>query len=256
MDSHGLLSCILLSCIASSYCGSFGGSGVAQQTCGTERFYCPYSAQQFGQCLPRARRCTGSDICSNPNTGTEDQCYEDLHNPGRYFVILAHARLFSRSRKRSSSLKLEHQFITYRGFTYEFGLSYGVQVLDIADPSYKYEGGREVKYTEVVGTSSCTWEDAKMFVQSWRNNKKYHFLTSNCQAFAKALADTLLHSPCARSRKRRQVDSSKLEGYIDGQLRNCSLVCCSVGTERSHSYPLASNGFMMSVLVVALLIVH
>ena len=253
MDRHALLPYILLSCIASTYGGSIGGYGPASQTCGTERFYCPYSAQQ---CLPRAQRCTGSSVCSNPRTNTEENCDEDPRDPGHYIVKLSHAKLgFWGLRKRSLNLKLEHQFITFRGFTYEFGSSYGVQVLDIADPKYKYEGGQKVKSTEEVGTSSCTWEDADMFVQSWRSNVKYGLLTTNCQAFAKALADTLLHSPCSESRKRRQVNSSEVEWYIKGQLRNCSLVCCNVITEHSHSYQLATNGFTMFAIVAALLIV-
>ena len=253
MDSYKLLLCVLLSCIASNYSSSSSGAGVAPQTCGTDRFYCQYSAQQ---CLPRTQRCTGSNVCNNPNTGAEELCNEDPQNPRHYFVQLAHANLGSSgSRKRSSGLNLrfEHQFITYRGFTYEFGSSYGVQVLDIADPIYKYAGGRDVKRTEIVGSSSCTMEDANTFVEYWRNDKEYNLITNNCQDFACALQDTLLYGPCAQSRKRRQVDNSDLRQYIDKQLRNCSLVCCE---ERSYSSQLTTDGFMTTtVMIMTLLIV-
>ena len=253
MESYKLFLCVLLSCIASNYSSSSSGAGVAPQTCGTDRFYCQYSTQQ---CLPRTQRCIGSNVCNNPNTGAEELCNEDPQNPGHYFVELAHANLgFSGSRKRSSGLNLrfEHQFITYRGFTYEFGSSYGVQVLDIADPIYKYAGGRDVKSIEPVGSSSCTMEDANLFVEHWRNDEEYSLIFNNCQDFASALQDTLLHSPCAQSRKRRQVDNSDLRQYIDRQLRNCSLVCCE---ERSYSSRLTTDGFVtMSVMITTLLIV-
>lgn len=68
------------------------------------------------QCLPRTQRCTGSNVCNNPNTGAEELCGEAPQNPGQYSVKLGHANLgFSGSRKRSSglNLRLEHQFITH-----------------------------------------------------------------------------------------------------------------------------------------------
>lgn len=252
MDSYKLLLCVLLSCVASNYSTSSGGPGVAPQTCGTDRFYCRYSAQQ---CLPRTQRCIESNVCNNPNTGAEELCNEVPRNPGHYFVELAHANLgLSGSRKRSSGLNLrpEHQFITYRGFTYEFGSSYGVQVLDIADPIYKYAGGRDVKSTEIVGSSSCTMEDANMFVEFWRNDEEYNLITNNCQDFACALQDVLLYGPCTQSRNRRQVDNNDLRQYIDRQLRNCSLVCCE---ERSHSSKLTTDGFTTISIITTLLIV-
>lgn len=252
MDSYKLLLCVLLSCIASNYSTSSGGPGVAPQTCETNQFYCQYSAQQ---CLPRTQRCIGSNVCNNPNTGAEELCNEVSQNPGHYFVQLAHANLgLSGSRKRSSGLNLrpEHQFITYRGFTYEFGSSYGVQVLDIADPIYKYAGGRDVKSTEIVGSSSCTMEDANMFVEFWRNDEEYNLITNNCQDFACALQDVLLYGPCTQSRNRRQVDNNDLRQYIDRQLRNCSLVCCE---ERSHSSKLTTDGFTTISIITTLLIV-
>ena len=254
MESYKLFLCVLLSCIASNYSSSSNGPGVAPQTCGTNRFYCQYSTQQ---CLPRTQRCIGSNVCNNPNTGAEELCNEDPQNPGYYIVELGRANLgFLGSRKRSTddqSSILEHQFITYRGFNYEFGKSYRVQILDIAVPIYKYAGGRDVKSTKPVCPSSCTMEDANLFVEYWRNDRKYNFITNNCQHFACALQDTLLHSPCAQGRKRRQVDDNDLRQYIDRQLRNCSLVCCE---ERSYSSRLTTDGFVtMSVMITTLLIV-
>ena len=136
---------ILLSvCIRSSHPHAVerSSSGIAPQTCGADNvnFYCPYDLMD--RCKPRNQRCTGSNVCINPATMTEDECLET--RPGEYRVQLGHAKLTdsSSSKKRSLRLKLEHQFIiTFRGFTYEFGKSYGVQVLDIIDPMYKYLNG-------------------------------------------------------------------------------------------------------------------
>ena len=136
-------------------------AGVAPQTCGTDNtnFYCPYD----GMCKPRSQRCTpGSRICDNPANTMEEGCLSDTSPPGEYIIKLGHAELgLSGSRKR---IILEHRFITFRGFTYEFGSSYGVQILDITDPMYKYINGQGLNSNgiETLGSSYCTWEDANM----------------------------------------------------------------------------------------------
>ena len=113
-----------------------GGAGVADQTCdGTSKanskFYCPYDEQ----CKARSLRCVGANVCNNPATNSEEGCYE-TSIPGKYRVRLGHSTFII---PKTISGGVEHQFIEYRGFTYEFGGTYGVQILDTADPLY-YQG--------------------------------------------------------------------------------------------------------------------
>ena len=217
---------------SSSSSSSSGGAGVAPQTCGTDNrnFYCRYDPNE--RCKPRYQRCTGSNICNNPATMMEDGCLETT-NPGEYNVQKGHTKLgssFSSRKRFEIHLKYEHQFITFRGFTYEFGKSYAAQILDITDPKYKYRNGLNgLKRIETLGPSYCSWEDANMFVDKW--NKKYRVFTHNCQHFAAAMSKTLLKGPCNRFgnaalRSKRQDSNDELAQYIDMQLRNCSLVCC------------------------------
>ena len=138
---------------------SSSGDGIAPQTCGTDNtnYYCPVDRL----CKPRSQRCTHANVCNNPDTNTEDGCYETSIS-GLYNVQLGHAKLGFFGSKQYA---LEHQFIIYRGFAYEFGKSYGVQILDTADPQYKYRNGMDLnsKGIEVVGSGYCTWEDATSF---------------------------------------------------------------------------------------------
>ena len=192
----------------------------------------------------------GSDICNNPNTMTEDDCSE-TSNPGQYYVLLGHAELFdSFGKKRSLNLALEHQFVTFRGFTYEFGKSYGVQVLDISDPIYKYINGQGLNSDgiERIGSSYCSWEDANMVVEMWKS-VEYSLFTSNCQTFAAVMSDVLINGPCNRiaaSRGKRQDSNAELSQYIDQQLHNCSLVCCY---DDSSAAALIHNSYSLVILV-------
>ena len=229
---------------------SSSGPGVAPQTCGTDNmnFYCPYDS--IDRCKPRNQRCTGSNICNNPDTMKEDDCSE-TSNPGQYYVFLGHANLFdSFGKKRSTNLDPEHQFITFRGFTYEFGESYGVQVLDISDAIYKYINGKGLNSDgiERIGSSYCSWEDANMVVEKWKS-AEYDLFTKNCQDFAAAMSRVLIHGPCNRiaaSRGKRQDSNTELSQYIDQQLRNCSLVCCY---DDSSAAALIHNSYSLVILV-------
>ena len=226
---------------------SSSGAGVAPQTCGTDNmnFYCPYDS--VDRCKPRNQRCTGSDICNNPNTMTEDDCSE-TSNPGQYYVFLGHANIFGSSSKKRRLL--EHRFVTFRGFTYEFGKSYGVQVLDISDPMYKYINGKDLNSggIEQIGSSYCSWEDANMVVEMWKS-AKYRLFTRNCQHFAAAMSRVLIDGPCNRipaSRGKRQDSNAELSQYIDQQLRDCSLVCCY---DDSSAAALIHNSYSLVILV-------
>ena len=219
------------------------GAGPAPQTCGNNKFYCPYDS--VDRCKPRSQRCAGNSVCQNPVTMKEEDCSE-TSQPGQYYVLLGHAELTDSSsskRKRSIMLRLEHQFVTFRGFTYEFGKSYGVQVLDIADPKYKYKNGKHLnsKGIKQSGKSYCSWEDANKVVEEWKS-KKYDLFSRNCQHFAATLRDILVRGPCNRPavlRGKRQDSELEFSQYIDRQLRNCSLSCCyddSSATTLIHNF--------------------
>ena len=230
---------------ASSICKIRHSSGsrdeIANQTCdGTSgansEFYCPYD----GKCKARSLRCVGANVCNNPATNKEEGCHE-TSTPGEYKVLLGHVKLFDSSpskRKRSWSFdelrewfhnhKLEHQFIEYRGFTYEFGCS-GVQILDTADPKYIYKNSKKFKSKgiEYVESSYCTWQDATKFVDGW--NKKYNLWTHNCQHFAGGLIEHLTTGVCNQplsSFVKREDRDAELDEQINQILSNCSIVCC------------------------------
>ena len=163
---------LMLSFVSILYASS--GAGVADQTCdGTSkancRFYCPYDKK----CKARFLRCIGANVCNNPATNKEEGCHE-TSTFGKYKVLLGRADLS----KRKRFVRLEHQFIKYRGFAYEFGKSYGVQILDTADPKYKYKDGANLNGLRVVGYSYCTWRDATKFANKW--NKNYGLFRNNC----------------------------------------------------------------------------
>lgn len=234
--------------------GRSSGSGVAQQTCGTDRFYCKHDTEM---CKPRTERCTGSGSCINPTTMTEDACLE-TSGLGKYTVQRGHSTLSSSSSSRKRQYKFEHQFINFRGFTYEFGRSYGVQELDICDPMYKYINGKNLnsKGIRSEGSSYCTRDDVLTFVNMWKQ-KKYDLFTNNCQHFARALSTVLLHarSTCntpqnTNQRGKRQANQDLVE-YIDMQLTNCSLVCC-YETESSAVSIKAENIHIIFVIVTTL----
>ena len=219
--------CLLFAVIATFIgkgCSSSSGAGPALQTCGTTNFYCPVD----DGCKPRTQRCTGSNICIDQATSTEPLC-DEAYN-GRYTVFLGHTYLSS-SGSLSKRTSLEHRFITFRGFTYEYGSTYDAQELDVADPIYKYKDGRNLnsKGIETVGSSYCHRSDALMLSRMWLADD-YGLITNNCQHFADALQALLLYGPCIISPGpigKREDNSEELVQYIDGLLRNCSVVCCS-----------------------------
>ena len=179
----------LVICLA-LICAANGSSGPEDQECGPESFYC----RNDGNCRPGGQRCTGSDVCINSESGMEDGC-SPTGNPGQYQVLLGHSKLSSSSSSKKQ-YALEHQFITYRGFTYEFGRLYDTQILDINDPNYKYLNGRSLnsKGIESVGSSYCSRDDVLEFLDSW--NEEYSVSHNNCQHFAKALQTALFEGPC------------------------------------------------------------
>ncbi len=209
---------------------SSSGAGKADQTCGLDNtnFYCPVDAI----CKPRSQRCTGEEICIDPQTRMEPECYE-TSTPGKYIIRQGHANLGLSGSKKL----LEHWFVTFRGLTYEFGKSYDVQILDVLDPIYKYINGRELNSggIETVGSSYCTWEDATRFANRWDTD--YSLFFNNCQHFARAMIEYLKESPCNQPSSSRSKQVESLDNYITTLLANCSVVCCDT---ESSAYPTAA----------------
>ena len=183
-------------------------------------------------CQPRSLRCTERNICLNPNTNMEEGCERNAVS-GKYAVYLGRSPLSDSSSSKRDLL--EHRFIKYRGFTYEYGKSYFVQILDINDPKYKYKNNKDVKgELELQGFSQCTWEDATTFCRLF-NASEYNIATNNCQHFAKELLKTLLTGPCASSQRKRSEQIS-LEEFVRQLFQNRS--CSDTSTnDSSSSYP-------------------
>ena len=79
-----------------------------------------------------------------------------------------------------------------------------VQILDTADPLYKYKDGKNLKKRRKnpskVGTSYCTWEDATLFAEKWNKTNNYSLLFKNCQHFTEGLTEYLTEAACNNPR--------------------------------------------------------
>uniref|UniRef100_A0A1X7VD07 LRAT domain-containing protein n=1 Tax=Amphimedon queenslandica TaxID=400682 RepID=A0A1X7VD07_AMPQE len=198
---------------------SSSGAGTAYQSC-PNGYYC------LGQCLaPRSARCTA--VQSQECPSLDQSCN---HVSGNYYGIqVGHAYLgFSGSK---STHDLEHRFVIYRGFAYEFG-TYGVQVLDITDPRYKYANGRDLNSNGIVsvGSSSCSYEQAQMFADRWRV-LSYNVIWRNCQHFERAMVIFLKGSSCSQSVLKQDTDGTNaVMNEIESILTNCSIVCCNTNS--------------------------
>ena len=217
MQASVILLCALI-CVVSPTVGStvrsFGscfGSGPESQICGNQNFWCPVDRV----CKSRSLRCTGTNVCLDPSSGIEENC--GSRSNGGYTIKLGRTSLFSRKR-----LEFNHQFISYRGFVYEFGCGYGVQILDLNDPDYKY------KYTsvdfEVKGASQCTYDQTLHYTDSWTT--KYSLFNNNCQHFANLFSEYLLTARCDSSKR----ETADLDEFADSLIANCT-ECCDPVTE-------------------------
>ena len=226
-------------------CSGSSGAGPAPQTCPTG-YYCP-TATGNGCLTPRNARCTTSQNCP----ALVQSCNKQSGN--RYLIQIGHAELGLSGSKKTL---VEHRFLIYRGFAYEFGGSYNTQVLDISDPQYKYVDGRSLNSNGITsaGTSRCTYEDAQMFVASW--TKKYNVATNNCKHFVDAMT-TFLRGNCNLSLSKQNTNSTaSLQDEINGILSNCSVVCCSETSESTPSAAAALSvnfaGFVFTLIIVIL----
>lgn len=210
-------------CNCNVYTGNSSfGDGPAPQTC-PKGYYCPNGmACPCKDCrYPRSARCTPKQDCPRL-----DECYRQPG--GCYLIRIGHAKLFNSS---SNKTLLEHQFVIYRGFAYEFGKGYSTQVLDITDPKYKYDGGRHLNSNGITneGTSCCTYEEVMIFVKRWSMKyHDYHPLCNNCQHFARCLRKYLKTSSCNQQKAVCTLNAELkaiLLGEIDQILSNHATMC-------------------------------
>ena len=200
-----------------SLSSSNSGDGVAPQHCGTNtNYYCPADTM----CKPRSQRCTNNEMCDYGGNAN-DRCFKTTS--GTYKIQLGHAELVGSSGSKRNLL--EHRFIQYRGFTYEFGSSYGIQILDVNDPMYKYRNNQNINSGGITieGNSYCTWEDASMFVEQYDDN--YNVLLNNCHDFVDGLLEMLTTTSCAeqQSFKKREDRMNQLKKEIDAILTDCNM---------------------------------
>ena len=184
-----LFSVGFLSSVRSSSGFCLGSADPVNQRCGDERFYCPVD----GQCKSRLQRCIpNSNSCVQPLSGIEENC-DELSN-GRYNIRLGRIPLFKRKRGYDTTHhEGKHHFISYRGFVYEFGCKYDIQILDLNDPDFKYIDESAATY-ENIGDSLCTYEETLQFTEQWK--RQYNLVFNNCQHFADLLCRYLQRAKC------------------------------------------------------------
>ena len=216
---------LLVASLSAQHCYSSDDSstpspGLTAQRCGTDNtmYYCPLDES----CHPREERCTLASNCIDRHE-VENKCYKSEIEKA-YTIYLGHAFPVA----AGSSLS-EHQFIQYRGFTYEFAPRYGVQILDVNDPDYKYLNQRNITRNGIqnVGHSYCTWLDTTLFAERWQKGD-HNLFTRKCEKFPTALLWYLTHGICSTPRipPKRQDRYGLLEIEIDGIFKDCNLVCC------------------------------
>ena len=224
------------------------GAGVAPQYCGTSNtnYYCPAD----GICKSRSQRCTNNEVCDYGGNAN-DRCF--MTTSGAYTVQLGHANLFGSSSLKRSTM-YEHRFIQYRGFTYEFGKGYGVQILDVNDPDYKYRNNQNINSGGInnAGNGYCTWEAATMFTQMWKK-EDYQLDSNNCQHFADALKKLLTTGSCAQqqSLKKREDRMNQLQQEIDAILTDCNVICCYNDAQTSNANSLSRDTSKIASMFVA-----
>jgi hypothetical protein len=230
--------------IALLYVCLFQGSGAqrADQTC-RNGYYCPL----YGRCkYPRSSRCTPFQTCRGLGG-----CYK--RHDGRYRIGVGHTTLtssglFKRWWWPFNNHRLEHQFLTYRGYTYEFGRKYSVQELDIADHIYKYKNSRQLKRITTAGYSYCSYDEVKTFTNGWK--KSYSVLRNNCQHFVNGLKKYLKDSSCNRRPSWKRDASNITDILIDEANTILSDVChCN-----SNGTVAATNGASAAIISIPLVV--
>ena len=227
-----LLSTAFASSVRSSGSCFFSNAPPEVQHCKNDSFFCPVDSE----CKLRSLRCMRDSVCHKTIIGlfhtNEENCYE---SDSSYNIYIGRSSLISKKRQ----YELNHQFVRYRGFTYEFGCGYGVQILDLNDPNYKYKN-KEVTYT-LSGVSECTYNETLSFTKQW--SLKFNILTHNCQYFAREFSKYLQNPLICGSRKRQSTD---LDKYAEEAIDGCT-DCCE-----SESSSLLVSATYTSVIMLIL----
>ena len=194
-------------CVASSgSCSSLGILDTFNTTCSNTEYYCDVDRL----CKSRLDRCTGSTSCVN-GFGFERGC--DCDTSGRCDITLQSYPLSISGKKRKILPRVEHDYIEYKGFVWEYGC-YGTRVLDMNDPLFLSQRRSPTRTTH-RGTSSCSYSEASLFLEYTGNHysrENYSLLRNNCQKFAAAFT-TWLRSDCA-VRGKRAADTVDLDDYF------------------------------------------
>ena len=168
------------------------------KSCNSSQYHCDIDKL----CKPRDRRCTSSPSCVYTN-GTETAGCNCDASGLRCKVTKGSYRLLSKKRQ----IRLEHDFIEYKGFVWEYGC-YGTRILDMNDPLFLLQRPNTSK-TKIIGKSSCSYSDARLFIEHTSNiytRAGYSLLFNNCQHFATEFSRWLLDD-CPSNGKSVAIDS-------------------------------------------------
>eukprot|EP00118_Oscarella_pearsei_P010299 m.62730 g.62730 ORF g.62730 m.62730 type:complete len:231 (+) comp35101_c0_seq14:2960-3652(+) len=183
----------LLICLLPGKAPVMSAADPVEQRCSAGYFYCHYTTipchSASDRCqIPQKDGCWGSS--PEPDCEYQTSTAQWKYCRGWSWLISSSSSL---GRRRRSDLKIRHEYISYRGFTYEFGKNYVTQILDVADPKYKYKDS-QTRCGVSQGYSKCSRADIQDFIDGF--NKNYNLLTNNCQTFARLLEATLKSSSC------------------------------------------------------------
>ena len=154
-------------------------------------------------CYRREIRCTEREVCRYEKNA--DGCFKDeWYHPRAHSVLIGRARLVSAKEWSSWYSRYEHQFLQYRGFTYEYG-SKGVYVRDINDKFFFYRRtNRDFSFIGeglvIVGHSYCTHNEIREFATIWEMFPYQGFI-NNCKDFVDALKSFLTTGFCSVKRR-------------------------------------------------------
>jgi hypothetical protein len=235
---------VLFFCLCTNVSYTSGASSRSSENplCAPDGFYCIVT----DNCLPRTDRCTQSDSSPQCLQKTYEHCEYNAANDR--FKVFKHSTPLLTSRGivgdtieglkclynyAKGELKVEHQFITYRGFLYEFG-TYGTRIQDPSGPNYEYRT-REASPPEEVGDSSCTYDSVVNFNRLWEN---YKLCSNNCQNYAKGLGQYLIGDCTMPTRKRNAARSDEER---DRQMAEYIFKLAGDGTCSNFTLPLPNS---------------
>ena len=138
----------------------------------------------------------------------------------RCHVTMGSHRLSSKKR----DIRLEHDFIEYKGFVWEYGC-YGTRILDMNDPLFPSQRPTPLR-RNIIGKSSCSYSDALLFLEHTGNtytSAKYSLVFNNCQDFAAAFSRWLLDDCTIRQKRATRDTPIDLTNYFTQLINTCPL---------------------------------